>query len=119
MDFDDTFGLGALGLSFSVRLDGFAGEDFTYSVYCDAAPEDKIEAVKTAVNRFQSKRDDPDIYYGYVGVSLQGNKILIHHDLGNVQPQDIIPAIQELMTDLDSLGGIKEVVINEGMGFPF
>ena len=119
MDFDEIFGFGDLNLSFPVRLDGFAGEDFIYSVYCDAAPEDKVDAVKAAVSRFQTEQEDPDVYYGDVSVLLQDGKILILHDLGNVDPQNNIPAIQRLMTALDTFGGIKEVVINEGMGFPF
>ena len=117
MDFDEIFGFSALGLRFPVSVAGFDGEDFRYSVYFDEDPEGKKDAVETAAAQFESECEARNMYPGWFGVSCQDGKVMIVHDLGNVDPEDIVPAIRGLLAAIDAVDGIREVVINEGVGF--
>ncbi len=48
MDFEEMLGIKNLGLYFSARVEGFEGENFTYSVYSDSVdiPEMKEKIAK-------------------------------------------------------------------------
>ena len=119
MDFEEIFGFRELGLSFPVQVEGFDGETFRYSVYFDADPEEQEEALAQAVMRYASERETADVYAGYLDVWPADGKLVVVHDLGGLEPPDTISAIRGLLKALDAVDGIRNVVINEGVGFDF
>ena len=112
---DDALGLTKLELSYTAHVDGFYGECFVYSVYFtdDTADEAKADAVRNAVHSFDFNVTDDD-YIGCLSISLDDNKVSIFLDLGNVQPQNENKIIQGTLLALNSVHGIKKVIINEG-----
>lgn len=112
---DDALGLTNLDLSYTAHVDGFDGECFDYSVYFtdDTADEEKADAVRNAIQSFDFNVTGDD-YIGYISVSSDNNKVSIYLDLGNVQPQNENKIIQGILLALNSVQGIKKVIINEG-----
>lgn len=112
---DDALGLTNLDLSYTAHVDGFDGECFDYSVYFtdDTADTAKEDAVRNAVQSFDFNVTGDD-YIGYISISSGNNKVLIYLDLGNVQPQNENKIIQGILLALNSVQGIKKVIINEG-----
>lgn len=112
---DDALGLTNLDLSYAAHVDGFDGECFDYSVYFtdDTADTAKEDAVRNAVQSFDFNVTGDD-YIGYISISSDNNKVLIYLDLGNVQPQNENKIIQGILLALNSVQGIKKVIINEG-----
>ena len=112
---DDALGLTKLDLSYTAHVDGFDGECFDYSVYFtdDTADTAKEDAVRNAVQSFDFNVTGDD-YIGYISISSDNNKVLIYLDLGNVQPQNENKIIQGILLALNSVQGIKKVIINEG-----
>lgn len=112
---DDALGLTNLDLSYNAHVDGFDGECFDYSVYFadDTADETKADAVRNAVQSFDFNVTGDD-YIGYLSISSDNNKVSIYLDLGNVQPQNENKIIQGILLALNSVQGIKKVIINEG-----
>ncbi len=120
MDFDLTkaMGLDKLGLYYSIKADGIEGECFDYSVYLDGdVTEEKCQEICKAIEDFQKPYEEKDIYMGYLDISKEDDKIFIYLDLGNtkcdMQFQDGI--IKGILTALNSVSGIRSVVVNEGL----
>lgn len=112
---DDALGLTKLDLIYTAHVDGFDGECFDYSVYFtdDTADEEKADAVRNAIQSFDFNVTGDD-YIGYISISSDNNKVSIYLDLGNVQPQNENKIIQGILLALNSVQGIKKVIINEG-----
>ena len=112
---DDALGLTNLELNYAAHVDGFDGECFDYSVYFtdDTADKEKADAVRNAIQSFDFNVTGDD-YIGYISISSDNNKVSIYLDLGNVQPQNENKIIQGILLALNSVQGIKKVIINEG-----
>ncbi|MCR5322261.1 MAG: hypothetical protein K6E85_03185 [Lachnospiraceae bacterium] len=120
MDFEEMLGIKNLGLYFSARVEGFEGENFTYSVYSDGVDISEMkEKIAKAVDCFVSEYETKNIYMGYIDVSVEGEKVFIYQDLGNVEPENNKLAVQELLKAVGTVSGVKEVVINEGLDMLF
>ncbi len=118
MDFEEMLGIDQLDLSYEVRVEGFDGENFTYSVYfAEGSPEEKKAEVDNAIQSIIEQYEDD--YMGYIDVSVEDGKVSVFHDLGNVEMEDDNLPIQEMLKAFDTVAGVKEVIINEGSGFDF
>ena len=114
-DWDQVLGLTKLSLDYMVHAEGIEGECFTYSVYYidDTADEEKAEAVKSAIQLYDFKLKGDD-YIGYLDISIDKNKVSIYLDLGNVEPQNENNIIHGILLAINTIHGIKKVIINEG-----
>ena len=112
MDFAQILGIDKLGLSYPVRVEGFDGECFTYSIYLDGDLQAVADEIDSAIDSLVSENEEKDIYLGYVDVSVQEDKIFIYHDLGNCEPENENFAIHEILRTIEKMKGIQEVVIN-------
>lgn len=114
-DWDQVLGLTKLSLDYMVHAEGIEGECFTYSVYYndDTADEEKAEAVKSAIQLYDFKLKGND-YIGYLDISIDKNKVSIYLDLGNVEPQNENNIIHGILLAINTIHGIKKVIINEG-----
>lgn len=111
---DDILGLEELGLNYETSLEGLDGECFNYGVYFDGcSAESKLDEVSAAVTKAEESFDAPDPYIGYIDVTVEGEKINIFHDLGNVDPESCDAAIHAVLLSLNDVSGIKHVAINE------
>lgn len=118
MDFEEMLGIDQLDLSYEVKVEGFDGENFTYSVYfAEGSPEEKKTEVDNAIQSIIEKYDDD--YLGYIDVSVEDGKVFVFHDLGNVEMEDENLPIQEMLKAIDTVAGVKKVIINEGSEFDF
>ncbi|MCM1316213.1 MAG: hypothetical protein NC040_08220 [Muribaculaceae bacterium] len=111
---DEFLGLTQLDLNYTVHAEGIEGECFDYTVYFTdgTADKEKADAVSNAIRDFDFKLTDND-YAGYLNVSSENDKILIYLDLGNVEPKNENKIIHGILLALDSVQGIKKVIINE------
>lgn len=119
-DFGSMMGFDQLDLYFEVHVAGFDGECFNYSVYLEeGCSDDKLKEINTAINEFIKPYNDKDIYLGYIDVSKVDDKVNIYLDTGNVEPEDIDTAIRGILTALNNVSGIKNVIVNEDCDFDF
>ena len=114
-DWDQVLGLTKLSLNYTVHSDGMEGECFTYSVYFndDTVDEEKADALKNAIQEYDFKLNGDD-YTGYLDISIDKNKVSIYLDLGNVEPQNENNIIHGILFAINTIHGIKNVIINEG-----
>lgn len=119
-EFDAMLGIDKLTLNFEAQVVGFDGECFLYGVYFkDAIKEEDFVAVKDAVGSFASEVESKGLYPGYIDVTNVDDKVVIYLDLGNVEPENTDASICGILTSLNNVDGIKEVLINEESGFDF
>ncbi|NLT10153.1 MAG: hypothetical protein GXY08_11720 [Ruminococcus sp.] len=114
-DWNQVLGLTKLSLNYMVHAEGLEGECFIYSVYFNdyTADEEKADVVKNAINSYDFKLKGND-YIGYLDVSIDKNKVSIYLDLGNVELQNENNIIHGILLAINSIHGIKKVIINEG-----
>lgn len=114
-NWDEAVGITKLALNYTAHAEGLDGECFTYSVYFTdgTAGEEKANAVTNAINAFDFNLTRKDDYLGYRSVSAHDNKVLIYLDLGNTDPQNENKIIHGILLALNSVKGIKEVIVNE------
>lgn len=113
-NWDEALGLTKLPLQYPAHARGIDGENFIYSVYFTdgTADEEKAESVRQAINAydFQLVGDD---YIGYLDISANDSNVSIFLDLGNTEPQNENRIIHGILLALNSVSGIKEVILNE------
>lgn len=113
-DMEEMLGIDKLGLSCEVRVDGFDGESFVYSIYFDRNVTD--EDIKAAEARLAAldEQNSEEEYHGYISeVSKQKDDMLfLMLDLGNAEDDRFIG---EILCALDGMEGLSEIVINEGI----
>lgn len=113
-NWDEALGLTKLSLQYPAHARGIDGENFIYSVYFTdgTADEEKAESVRQAINAydFQLVGDD---YIGYLDISANDSNVSIFLDLGNTEPQNENRIIHGILLALNSVPGIKEVILNE------
>ncbi|MDE6540317.1 MAG: hypothetical protein K2K66_09005 [Ruminococcus sp.] len=111
---DEFLGLTQLDLNYTAHAEGIEGECFDYTVYFTdgTADKKKVDAVRNAIQDFDFKLTDND-YAGYLNVSSENDKVLIYLDLGNVEPNNENKVIHGILLALNSVQGIKKVIINE------
>lgn len=119
-EFDSMMGFDKLGLYYETHMAGMDGECFNYSVYFEESlTDEKFEETDKAISEFIKPYNDKEIYLGYLDVSKVDEKVNIYLDLGNVDPKDSDTAIQGILKTLNSVSGIKCVIINEGSDYDF
>lgn len=111
--YEETLGIDKLKLSYDIKVDGFDGEMFLYSIYFENPPTDEdISAVEECMDKLP--QDDENTYHGDVMVFAdEPDKVTVMLDLGNADDEQYITEIPKA---LDGMKGIKKVVINEGAG---
>lgn len=116
-DWDNALGLTKLDLNYPAHAEGIEGECFNYSIYFTdgTANDDKANDVTNAINDFDFKLTGDD-YMGYLDVSAESDKVSVYLDLGNVAPQNENKIIHGILLALNSVKGIKNVIVNEGCG---
>ena len=103
-----------LGLYFEAEMAGFDGECFHYSVYTDDTPDDnKVQEIDKAIAEYFEPYNSKEIYMGYIDVTNEGEKINIELDLGNVDPKYENTAIEGILKAMNTVKGIKKVIVNE------
>ena len=111
---EELLGIDGLDLSCDVRVDGFDGESFIYSIYFDRnVTEEDIAEAETRLEPLWSQNSEEE-YYGYISeVSKDADNMLsVMLDLGNADSDRFIG---DILCALDDMEGISEIVINEGM----
>ncbi|MDE6781717.1 MAG: hypothetical protein K2J40_09700 [Ruminococcus sp.] len=111
---DEFLGLTQLDLNYTAHAEGIEGECFDYNVYFTdgTADNEKSDAVSNAIRNFDFKLTG-DGYAGYLNVLSEDDKVLIYLDLGNVEPKNENKVIHGILLALNSVQGIKKVIINE------
>lgn len=126
MDWLSAFGFDKLDLYFETACEGMDGECFHYSVYFDApmTDEKKHETMEAVERYFAAHYPEgdaaesglPDNYTGDRFAFEQEDHLDVELDLGNVRPdkafQDGI--IQDVLNALNTVPGIRKVIVNEG-----
>jgi hypothetical protein len=108
--YEEMLGFDKLKLSYDIKVDGFDGEMFLYSIYFENSPTDEdIRAVEDCMDILP--QDDENTYHGDVMVfSDEPDKVTVMLDLGNADDERYITDIPKA---LDGIDGIEKVVVNE------
>ena len=115
-DFDSIFGIDQLDLNYEAHVAGFDGESFLYSVYFDGGVTDeKAEEIQQVMSDYSSQNGDEENYMGYIDVYKGEDQIMIYLDLGGVSEENSNVAVTGVLKALNSVSGIKSVIINEEM----
>lgn len=115
-DFDGIFGIEQLDLNYEAHVAGFDGESFLYSVYLDGGVTDeKAEEIQQVMADYSSQNGDEENYMGYIDVYKGEDQIMIYLDLGGVSEENCNMAVTAILKALNSVAGIKSVIINEEM----
>lgn len=115
-DFDSIFGIEQLDLNYEAHVAGFDGESFLYSVYFDGGVADeKAEEIQQVMSDYSSQNGDEENYMGYIDVYKGEDQIMIYLDLGGVSEENCNMAVTGILKALNSVAGIKSVIINEEM----
>lgn len=115
-DFDSIFGIDQLDLNYEAHVAGFDGESFLYSVYFDGGVTDeKAEEIQQVMSGYSSQNGDEENYMGYIDIYNGEDQIMIYLDLGGVSEENSNMAVTGILNALNSVSGIKSVIINEGM----
>lgn len=119
-ELDSMMGFDKLELYFEAHMAGIDGECFSYSVYFeDAFSDEKLEEIDKAIREFVTSYHDNGTYLGYVDVSKMDDKANIYLDIGSISPEDSDTAIKGILKTLNSVSGIKSVLVNEDCDFDF
>lgn len=115
-DFDSIFGIEQLDLNYEAHVAGFDGESFLYSVYFDGGVTDeKAEEIQQVMADYSSQNGDEENYMGYIDVYKGEDQMMIYLDLGGVSEENSNVAVTGILKALNSVAGIKSVIINEEM----
>ena len=115
-DFDSIFGIDQLDLNYEAHVAGFDGESFLYSVYFDGGVTDeKAEEIQQVMSDYSSQNGDEENYMGYIDVYKGEDQMMIYLDLGGVSEENSNVAVTGVLKALNSVSGIKSVIINEEM----
>ena len=115
-DFDSILGIDQLDLNYEAHVAGFDGESFLYSVYFDGGVTDeKAEEIQQVMSDYSSQNGDEENYMGYIDVYKGEDQIMIYLDLGGVSEENCNMAVTGILKALNSVAGIKSVIINEEM----
>ena len=115
-DFDSIFGIDQLDLNYEAHVAGFDGESFLYSVYFDdGVTDEKAEEIQQVMSDYSSQNGDEENYMGYIDVYKGEDQIMIYLDLGGVSEENCNMAVTGILKALNSVAGIKGVIINEEM----
>lgn len=115
-DFDSIFGIEQLDLNYEAHVAGFDGESFLYSVYFDGGVTDeKAEEIQQVMADYSSQNGDEENYMGYIDIYKGEDQIMIYLDLGGVSEENSNMAVTGILNALNSVSGIKSVIINEEM----
>ena len=115
-DFDSILGVDQLDLNYEAHVAGFDGESFLYSVYFDGGVTDeKAEEIQQVMSDYSSQNGDEENYMGYIDVYKGEDQIMIYLDLGGVSEENSNVAVTGVLKALNSVSGIKSVIINEEM----
>ncbi len=115
-DFDSILGIDQLDLNYEAHVAGFDGESFLYSVYFDSGVTDeKAEEIQQVMADYSSQNGDEENYMGYIDIYRGEDQIMIYLDLGGVSEENSNLAVTGILKALNSVAGIKSVIINEEM----
>lgn len=115
-DFDSIFGIEQLDLNYEAHVAGFDGESFLYSVYFDGGVTDeKAEEIQQVMADYSSQNGDEENYMGYIDIYKGEDQMMIYLDLGGVSEENSNVAVTGVLKALNSVSGIKSVIINEEM----
>lgn len=115
-DFDSIFGIDQLDLNYEAHVAGFDGESFLYSVHIDGGVTDeKVDEIQQVMADYSSQNGDEENYMGYIDIYNGEDQIMIYLDLGGVSEENSNMAVTGILNALNSVSGIKSVIINEGM----
>lgn len=115
-DFDSILGIDQLDLNYEAHVAGFDGESFLYSVYFDGGVTDeKAEEIQQVMSDYSSQNGDEENYMGYIDIYKGEDQIMIYLDLGGVSEENCNMAVTGILKALNSVAGIKSVIINEEM----
>lgn len=115
-DFDSIFGIDQLDLNYEAHVAGFDGESFLYSVHIDGGVTDeKVDEIQQVMADYSSQNGDEENYMGYIDIYNGEDQIMIYLDLGSVSEENSNMAVTGILNALNSVSGIKSVIINEGM----
>lgn len=114
-DFDSIFGIDQLDLNYEAHVAGFDGESFLYSVHLDGdVTDEKVDEIQQVMADYSSQNGDEENYMGY-NIYKGEDQIMIYLDLGGVSEEDSNVAVTGVLKALNSVSGIKSVIINEEM----
>ena len=115
-DFDSIFGIDQLDLNYEAHVAGFDGESFLYSVHIDGGiTDEKVDEIQQVMADYSSQNGDEENYMGYIDIYNGEDQIMIYLDLGGVSEENSNMAVTGILNALNSVSGIKSVIINEGM----
>lgn len=115
-DFDSILGIDQLDLNYEAHVAGFDGESFLYSVYFDGGvTAEKAEEIQQVMSDYSSQNGDEENYMGYIDIYKGEDQIMIYLDLGGVSEENCNMAVTGILKALNSVAGIKSVIINEEM----
>ena len=115
-DFDSIFGIDQLDLNYEAHVAGFDGESFLYSVHIDGGVTDeKVDEIQQVKADYSSQNGDEENYMGYIDIYKGEDQIMIYLDLGGVLEENSNMAVTGILNALNSVSGIKSVIINEEM----
>lgn len=115
-DFDSIFGIDQLDLNYEAHVAGFDGESFLYSVHIDGGVTDeKVDEIQQVMADYFSQNGDEENYMGYIDIYKGEDQIMIYLDLGGVSEENSNMAVTGILNALNSVSGIKSVIINEEM----
>ena len=70
---------------------------------------------KQVMSGYSSQNGDEENYMGYIDVYKGEDQIMIYLDLGGVSEENCNMAVTGILKALNSVAGIKSVIINEEM----
>lgn len=109
-------GIDQLDLNYEAHVAGFDGESFLYSVHIDGGVTDeKVDEIQQVMADYSSQNGDEENYMGYIDIYNGEDQIMIYLDLGGVSEENSNMAVTGILNALNSVSGIKSVIINEGM----
>lgn len=115
-NFDSIFGIDQLDLNYEAHVAGFDGESFLYSVHIDGGVTDeKVDEIQQVMADYSSQNGDEENYMGYIDIYKGEDQIMIYLDLGGVSEENSNMAVTGILNALNSVSGIKSVIINEEM----
>lgn len=115
-DFDSILGIDQLDLNYEAHVAGFDGESFLYSVHIDGGVTDeKVDEIQQVMSDYSSQNGDEENYMGYIDIYKGEDQIMIYLDLGGVSEENSNMAVTGILNALNSVSGIKSVIINEEM----
>ena len=76
---------------------------------------EKAEEIQQVMSGYSSQNGDEENYMGYIDVYKGEDQVMIYLDLGGVSEENCNMAVTGILKALNSVAGIKSVIINEEM----